>query len=176
LLLTIGWPRSLRFRRQRCAIAGDSAGGGLAYASLIKAREARQPMPACLVALSPWVNLGTENPSYDRLARVDLLLSRAIIDYYVPQYVGHHETRNPLISPLFADLVGLPPSLIQVGDHESFFGDAAAMHETLIAAGVESELTVWNRMFHVWHLHWPALEDGRLALEQAARFVTLRCA
>jgi acetyl esterase/lipase len=93
-----------RFDPHRSAIAGDSADGGLAYASLIKAREARQPMPACLVALSPWVNLGTENPSYDRLTRVDLLLSRAIIDYYVPLYVGHHEPRNPLISPLFADI------------------------------------------------------------------------
>lgn len=165
-----------RYSPGRCAIVGDSAGGGLSFAVALQAREAAQPMPACLVGLSPWVNLGTENPSYDRLAKVDLLLSRAAIDYYVPKYAPDHRLRDPLISPLFADLRGLPATLIQVGDHECFFGDAVAMHETLIGAGVASELTVWNRMFHVWHLHWPALDDGRAALEQAARFVTQNCA
>lgn len=160
----------------RCAIAGDSAGGGLSFATLGAGRDAGMPMPACLVAISPWVNLGTESHSYDRLARLDPIVSREVVEYFAPRYVGSGSRRDPRVSPLFAHLAGLPPTLIQIGDRECFLGDAAAMHESLLAAGVDSELAVWKEMFHVWHLYWPMLDDGRAAIEQAAEFIVRHCA
>ncbi len=159
----------------RCAVAGDSAGGGLGFAMLAQAQAAGLPMPGCLVGFSPWVNLGTGNTSYDRLAAVDPMLSREVVEYFVSRYAPTINRRDAGVSPLFASLEGLPPTLIQIGDHECFYGDATLMHEALIAAGVDSELTVWKQMFHVWQLYWPMLEEGRTALEQAARFISRHC-
>ena len=160
----------------RCAIAGDSAGGGLAFATTIAARDAGLPLPGALVGISPWVNLGAENPSYDRLAAVDPLLSRDVCAYFAPRYAGTTQVRDPRISPLFARLEGLPPTLIQIGDREVFFGDACDMHEKLVSAGIDTTLAVWKEMFHVWHLYWPMLEDGRAAIAEIGRFVSRACA
>jgi epsilon-lactone hydrolase len=164
-----------RYAPGRCAVAGDSAGGGLGFAMLAQARAVGLPMPGCLVGLSPWVNFGTENTSYDRLAAVDPMLSREVVEYFVSRYAPTINRRDARISPLYAALDGLPPTLIQIGDHECFFGDATLMHEALIAAGVDSELTVEKQMFHVWQLHWPMLDDGRTALAQAGRFISQHC-
>lgn len=76
---------------------------------------------------------------------------------------------------MFAEVAGLPPTLIQIGDRECFLGDAVAMHEALIAAGVDTQLAVWKDMFHVWHLYWPMLSEGRAAVDEAAQFVAKHC-
>jgi acetyl esterase/lipase len=124
-----------------------------------------------VAALSPWVNLGSEDESYDKLGPLDPLLSREVTEYFASRYLGNAPHTHPMASPLFADLRGLPPVLIQIGDRECFFGDAARLHEALIAAGVDSELSVWKEMFHVWHLYWPVLSEGRKALERVSDFV-----
>jgi epsilon-lactone hydrolase len=171
-----------RYPATRCSMAGDSAGGGLAFACTVKLRDqvlsgaSAIPMPCCLAGLSPWVNLGTDNQSYDLLGRFDLLLSRQVIEFFARHYAAAQSRQDSRLSPLFASLTGLPPCLIQIGDHECFFGDAAAMHQALLAAGVDSELTVWKEMFHVWHLHWPMLTEARLAVEQVGKFIRLHSA
>ncbi len=152
-------------------IAGDSAGGGLAFATALRCRAAGLPMPGCIVGLSPWVNLGTESESYDKLGPLDPTLSREAAAWYADRYLAGADRRDPMASPLFAELAGLPPVLIQVGDREVFFGDAASMHQSLLAAGVEVRLSVWDRMFHAWHLSWPQLDEGRAALAEAAAFI-----
>ncbi len=152
-------------------LAGDSAGGGLVFATAIAARDAGLPPPAGLVAISPWVNLGTENASYDLLAKADPMLSRVVCDYFSSRYLGGNSAKDPAASPLFAKLEGLPRTLIQVGDRECFFGDAVLMHQALIAAGVDTELRVWKEMFHVWHLYWPLLAQGRDAMSEIAAFI-----
>jgi phosphinothricin tripeptide acetyl hydrolase len=154
------------------ALAGDSAGGGLVFAAAVAIRDAGLPAPAALVGISPWVNLGTENASYDQLAAADPMLSRAACDYFSSRYLAGRPARDPGASPLFAPLAGLPRTLIQVGDRECFFGDAALMHQTLIAAGVDTELRVWKAMFHVWHIYWPILPQGRDAIAEIAAFLT----
>ncbi|WP_439815458.1 alpha/beta hydrolase [Zavarzinia sp. CC-PAN008] len=159
----------------RVAFAGDSAGGGLTFAALVSARDKGLPLPACAIGISPWVNLGTENASYTALAAHDPMLSGTVADYFSVPYRDGVEVRHPLVSPLFANLSGLPPVLIQIGDREVFFGDACAMHQALIAADVDTELAVWKEMFHVWHLYWPMLAQGRAAVEQIAAFVRSRC-
>jgi len=158
----------------RIAVAGDSAGGGLTFALALALRDAGLPLPACLVGISPWVELGTANESYDKLAGVDPLLSREVCDYFSSRYLAGERAAHPLASPLRADLAGLPPILIQIGDREVFFGDAVSMHQSLIAAGVEARFVVWNGMFHVWHLYWPMLEEGRRAVGEIAGFVAER--
>ena len=152
--------------------AGDSAGGGLVFAAAVAIRDEGLPAPAALVGISPWVNLGTESESYDRLSTADPMLSRTVCDYFSSRYLDGRSPRDPEASPLFADLRGLPRTLIQVGDRECFFGDAALMHQALIAAGVDTELRVWKAMFHVWHLYWPVLPEGRDALTEVAAFIT----
>ena len=159
----------------RCALAGDSAGGGLCFTALVAARDRGLPMPGCIVAISPWVNLTTESASYDRLAGVDPMISRNVVEYFAPRYAGSADRRDPRLSALFADVRGLPPTLVQIGDRECFFGDAAAMHEVLLAAGVESRFAPWAGMFHVWHLYWPMLDEGRAAIVEGADFVKAHC-
>ena len=159
----------------RIAIAGDSAGGGLAFATALLVRQHNLPLPACLIGISPWVTLETGNESYDKLACVDPSLSREIAAYFASRYLSGADPRDPLASPLYADLSGLPPTLLQVGDRECFFGDATRMHQSLISAGVDSELRVWKEMFHVWHLYWPMLAEGRAAIGEAAQFIKHHC-
>jgi phosphinothricin tripeptide acetyl hydrolase len=160
---------------EHLAIAGDSAGGGLAFALAVAAREAGLPMPAAIVGLSPWVNMGTENESYRKLSSVDALTTPEVVGWYSTQYLAGADERTPLASPLFADLQGLPSILIQTGDHECFFGDTVLMHQNLISAGVDSELSVWKGMFHVWHAYWPQLSEGREALSQVSSFILAHC-
>jgi epsilon-lactone hydrolase len=151
--------------------AGDSAGGGLIFAAAIAARAQGLPSPAALVGMSPWVNLGTESESFDNLVSVDPTLSREVVAYFSSRYLAGQSPTDPRASPLFADVTGLPPVLIQVGDRECFFGDAVRMHQTLVSAGVDSELSVWKGMFHVWHLYWPILSEGREAIARIAGFI-----
>lgn len=152
-------------------IAGDSAGGGLAFAVAVGAIARGLDKPAAVIGISPWVNLGAENASYDALERVDPMLSRAAIGYFADRYLAGTSARDPRASPLFADLSGLPPVLIQAGDRECFLGDAVLMHQALIAAGVHSELAIWKEMFHVWHAYWPILRAGRDAIDEIADFI-----
>jgi epsilon-lactone hydrolase len=153
------------------ALVGDSAGGGLAFTTALSAMSQGLTSIKAVVALSPWVNLGSESESYDKLAALDPLLSRDVTDYFSSRYLAGTPPSHPMASPLFADLRGLPPVLIQIGDRECFFGDAVRFHQALIAAGVDSELSVWKEMFHVWHLYWPVLTEGRTALELASAFI-----
>ena len=164
------------FPPKRCAVVGDSAGGGLTFSTLVAAHESGLAMPACAVGISPWVNLTTDSASYDRLAAHDPVLSREVVEYFAPRYAGNRNRNDPRLSPLFAKLDGLPPTLIQIGDRECFLGDAVGMHEALIAAGVDTEIAIWKEMFHVWHLHWPVLREGRDAVSEAAAFIMRRTA
>lgn len=152
-------------------LAGDSAGGGLALAVAHWARTHGVPPPRALWLASPWVNLEANNASYDHLARADPSLSREIADWHAAHYLGDASRRDPRASPLFGDLGGAPPSLIQIGDREVFFGDAVELHQRLIAAGSASRLSVGHEMFHVWHLHWPELAEARAAIREAADFL-----
>ncbi len=156
---------------QRLAVAGDSAGGGLAFAMLMSARDQGLPMPACMATISPWVNLLNDGASYKTLAEKDLIVSQAAVDLYSAQYAREEQQRLPTVSPLFGDLRKLPPTLIQVGGDEVFLSDNQAMHEKLLAAGTPSQLNVWKDMFHVWHLYWPIFQAGEDAVTEAAEFM-----
>jgi phosphinothricin tripeptide acetyl hydrolase len=156
------------------AIAGDSAGGGLTVATLLALRDAGLPLPAAGVCISPWVDLTCSGASYATKADADPIVKRAGVDEMARAYLGAADRRTPLASPLFADLRGLPPLLIQVGSEEVLLDDSVQLAERARAAGVDATLEVWDQMIHVWHWFLPLLEEAEEAVAAIGRFAGAR--
>jgi len=157
-------------------IGGDSAGGGLTVATLVALRDAGVPRPAAGVCISPWTDLTFGGASYRTRAQSDPIVSRPGIDGMAQAYLGATPPRTPLASPLFADLRGLPPLLIQVGSDEVLLDDATELADRAKAAGVDTTLEVWDRMIHVWHWFLPMLDEAQAAIDGIGRFVRVRAA
>lgn len=153
------------------ALGGDSAGGGLAMATLLAARDAGLPMPAGAVLISPWTDLTCETPTYDTCADLDPIITKAGIDEHAHAYLGGTDPRHPLASPNFADLSGLPPLFIQVGTDEVLLDDARVLAARAREAGVAAEIEVWPGMIHVWHAFYQMLEEGEAAIEGLGGFL-----
>jgi monoterpene epsilon-lactone hydrolase len=156
------------------AIGGDSAGGGLTVATLVALRDARLPLPAAAVSISPWTDLTCSAPSYETKAASDPLVVRPDITAMARRYLGAADPRTPLASPLFADLRGLPPLLIQVGSEEVLLDDSSGLAARARAAGVEVTLEVWEPMIHVWHWFLPWLDEAQAAVEKIGGFLRAR--
>jgi phosphinothricin tripeptide acetyl hydrolase len=161
---------------ERIVIAGDSAGGGLTVAALLALREARVPLPAGGVCISPWVDLTCGGASYGTKADADPIVRRAGVEQMAQAYLGATPPRTPLASPLFADLRGLPPLLIHVGTDEVLLDDAVQLAERARAAGVNVTLETYERMIHVWHWFLPMLDEAQAAVDAIGRFVRARAA
>ncbi len=145
----------------RLAIAGDSAGGGLTVATLVNLRDQKLALPACAVALSPWVDLeGTGNSLITR-AQQDPMVQKAGLSWMAGMYLGGKDPKTPLAAPLHADLKGLPPVLVQVGTAETLLDDATRLAERLHHAGVDVRLAIWPNMLHVFPFFAPLLSEGR---------------
>ena len=153
------------------AIGGDSAGGGITLATLVRLREAGRPLPACAWLISPWVDLEMTGTTLDSKAEVDPLIHRAYLTELASAYLAGESPRNPLASPLHADLNGLPPVLIQVGSDETLLDDAVRIAGRLGAADVAAMLEIWPHMIHAWHLWAVRLKDGREAIARAGAFL-----
>ncbi|MEQ8232741.1 MAG: alpha/beta hydrolase [Gammaproteobacteria bacterium] len=156
---------------QRLAIAGDSAGGGLAVATLLAAREAGLPMPAAAVALSPWADLCCDNDSYATCAASDPMIHPDDVRYMAERYLQGTDPHSPLASPNHADLRGLPALLVHVGRDEVLLDDAVALDAAARRDGVVSTLEIWDDMIHVWHAFHPMLDEGREAIAGIGRFL-----
>ena len=155
----------------RIAVAGDSAGGGLAISCLLAARDAGLPMPGAAVCLSPWTDMTAAGASYRDKADVDVLVSQGDLTRYGAAYVGSASRIDPLVSPALADLAGLPPLLIQVGGDEVLLDDARLLAVKAKAAGITVQIAEWPGMIHVWQWYWPVLEEGRQANAAIAGFI-----
>lgn len=136
--------------RSSIGLAGDSAGGGLTVAALLAIRDRGLPQPGAAVALSPWADLRQVSETYESRDEVDLFLNRARLDRTAVWYLGDTAAADPLASPVLADLGGLAPLLIQVGDREVLLDDSRALAERADRSGTEVELEVWDDMIHVW--------------------------
>jgi phosphinothricin tripeptide acetyl hydrolase len=158
----------------RIVIAGDSAGGGLTVATLLALREGGVPLPAAGVCISPWVDLTCGGASYTTRAEADPIVKRDGVAMMAAAYLGTRDLKTPLASPLFAELRGLPPLLIQVGDDEVLLDDSVQLAERARKAGVEATLDVWPKMVHVWHWFFPMLDEGQAALDRIGEFVRAR--
>lgn len=155
----------------RIAVAGDSAGGGLTVAMLAQARSYGLPLPAAAVCFSPWVDLEGIGDSMTANAGSSDMVERDGLLFMANAYLNGANPRAPLAAPLYADLRGLPPTLIQAGGAETLLDDSTRLAEAARAAGVAVELDVWDDMIHVWQLFAPMLPEGRQALAQAGAFI-----
>ncbi len=156
---------------ERIALVGDSAGAGLAVATTIAIRDQQVSLPGAIVCISPWADLALSGESMQTLAYEDPVVSRAMLLGWAKLYLGEHDPRTPLASPIYADLHGLPPMLIQVGSREVLCDDATRLSECAAAAGVAVTLEVWPGMIHVWHTFAPILREARDAIARIGEFV-----
>ncbi len=157
-------------------IAGDSAGGGLALAVLVALRDAGIPLPAAGVVLSPWVDLAVTGESMTTRAAVDPMVQREAVAGMAQGYLQGADARHPYASPLYADLTGLPPLLIQVGTSETLLDDATRMANKARVAGVDVALEPWEEMIHVFQLFAPLLPEGQQAIDRIGAFVRQKTA
>ena len=151
-ITTYRWLLTQGFDPSQIILAGDSAGGGLALAMLLALRDPGEPLPAGAVCISPWTDLALTGASMRSKAKIDHILDPNSLEMYARYYTGKDEVTSPLISPLYADLMGLPPLLIQVGSDEILLDDATRLAEQAREAGVDVTLEIWDEMFHVFQL------------------------
>jgi acetyl esterase/lipase len=155
----------------RIALGGDSAGGGLTLAMMVSLRERGLPLPACGWCISPWVDMEARGESFATKAAIDPMISREYVQELAGWYLGGTAPRTPLAAPLYADLKGLPPLLIQVGSAETLLDDATQIAARAGAADVRVTLEVWPEMIHAWPLFHQQLTDGRRAIAAAGSFI-----
>lgn len=164
------WLLGQGIQASNIAIAGDSAGGGLALAALIAIRDAGEPVPAAGIGISPWVDMEGTGESMTTRAAVDPVVQKEGLLGMANLYLGGADPKNPLAAPLHANLAGLPPLLIQVGDAETLLDDATRITERARKADVDVTLKIWDEMPHVWHLFAPILPEGQRAIEEIGTF------
>ena len=167
------WLLNNSYEASNIIFAGDSAGGGLALATLISLRDAGDPLPAAAVCITPWTDLAGTGDSLSSRAKCDPRITLQSLSLG-SHYIGDNDPCLPLISPLYADLRGLPPLLIQAGNDDMLLDDATRLAERAKAAGVDVTLEVWDRMWHVFHLHAPKLPEARRAIDAIGVFVRQR--
>jgi monoterpene epsilon-lactone hydrolase len=153
------------------ALAGESAGGGLAVATLLALRAAGTPLPSCALLMSPYADLTLSGDSLIEKRDLDPILTPEALSLRVPDYVAGADAADPLISPIFSDLKGLPPLLIQVGSHEVLLSDALRLAARAAAADVPVTLEVTPGVPHVFQAYAALLDEAGAALDRAASFV-----
>jgi len=161
-------------RPGRIAIAGDSAGGGLVVAALLAIRDAGLAQPACGWCISPWVDMEAVGETMSTKETADPMVQRAGLLEMAGLYLNGADARSPLAAPIYADLSGLAPLLIQVGAAETLLDDAIRLAQVAGAADVRVDLQVWPEMVHVWHLFHPELQAGLRAIEVGGDYVRAR--
>src|SRR3954468_995097 len=158
------------------AFAGESAGGGLAIATLVNARDHGLPLPAAAFVMSPYVDLTLAGASMETKRDVDPLLNRELLQPRVDNYTQGQDTGLDLISPVFADLSGLPPLLIQAGSHEVLLDDAVRLAGAAAGADVEVTLEITPRVPHVFQAYYPILDEATAPLDRAGQLLSAHLA
>jgi acetyl esterase/lipase len=153
------------------AIGGDSAGGNLATATLLALRDAPEELPAACFLISPWLDMTNDGESRKTRAKIDPWFNPDHVPASVARMFSEFELRNPLVSPVFADASGLPPTLIQVGDHEILLSDSTRFAENIRKAGGEVELQVWPDMWHVFQFFIGQMPESKKAVDDIGRFL-----
>ena len=153
------------------AIGGDSAGGGLTLATLVSLKELGKPLPGAAFALSPWVDLEALGDSMETRADADPMVQKEGLVRMGKLYLADADPKTPLAAPLYADLSGLPPILIQVGTAETLLDDSVRIVERLRAAGVTVELQQYEDLIHVFQAFAPIVPESREAIAKIGSFV-----
>jgi acetyl esterase/lipase len=157
----------------RLVVGGDSAGGGLALATLISLRDAGEELPAAAALLSPWVDLEGTGDSMQSRAALDPVVTREGMVNLAQMYLGDRSRREPLASPTYAKLERLPPMLVQLGTRELQYDDVMAFTLKLRSAGVAVDVEVWEGMLHVFQM-FPVLADSARAIDRIGAYLRSR--
>lgn len=166
------WLTEHGFTPQNIAIAGDSAGGGLSIATLLRLRATQQPLPACAACLSPWLDL-TGECDYGN-ATCCAMFCPEDVPAFAGLYLNGVSPRIPEASPVFADLTGLPPLLIQAGSTELLFDEAMCLHQKALRSSVDSTLRIYAGVPHVWQMFTFLMPEAGAALREIAAFIHSR--
>jgi epsilon-lactone hydrolase len=158
------------------AFAGESAGGGLAVATMVNARDHGLPLPAATFVMSPYADLTLAGTTMDTKREADPLLSRENLQPRVTDYTSGQDAALGLISPIFADLSGLPPLIIQAGTHEVLLDDAVRLARQAATADVQVTLDITPRVPHVFQAYYPILDEAAAALDRAGQFLSAHLA
>jgi epsilon-lactone hydrolase len=158
------------------AFAGESAGGGLAIATLVNARDHGLPLPAAAFVMSPYADLTLAGTTMDTKSKADPLLSRELLQPRVTDYTAGQDAALGLISPVFADLSGLPPLIIQAGTHEVLLDDAVRLARQAATADVEVTLDITPGVPHVFQAYYPILDEAAAALDRAGQLLSAHLA
>lgn len=153
---------------------GDSAGGGAALATALKAKDNGLAVPAALILLSPWTDLTLSGKTHGTSVDRDPIVSPEAIKMMTDAYLDGAEPSHRYISPGLADLSGLPPMLIQAGSHEMLLSDSIMLAENAGIANVDATLEIWSDMVHVFQVHYPHINEARKAVEQIAHWSASR--
>lgn len=160
---------------QRIALAGDSAGGNLVVALLLRLRDAGDPLPAACAAVSPIYDMALTGESVTARADRDPAILPSSLRACSAAYIGDADRKTPCASPLYADLHGLPPLLLQCGSEEMLRDDSARLAAKAKAAGVDTTFEEWPDMIHVWHLYATTVPEAREGIERLGAFVRRHC-
>ena len=160
-----------RYSSRGIAIAGDSAGGGLTFATLLRAKDEGLPLPAAVVGMSPWTDLACTGESVVTNAAKDVLIPGDGLKDGIDYILNGADPLHPYASPLYGDYTGCCPALIQVGSEEVLLDDSRRLAHRMEASGVPVVLDVWNRMPHVWQVMSMILPEGRVAIDRIGVFL-----
>ena len=163
--------RALLEQYKTIVVMGDSAGGSLAAGVPLHARANTLPMPAAVVLLSPWLDLSCSARSFETNAGSDPFMELKGALFVVRGYLKKADPLQPLASPVFADLSGYPPTLLQVSQQEVLLDDSTRFAESAEAAGVAVQLSIWSGVHHVWHNLHDELPAAGEAIDEIGRFV-----
>jgi len=153
------------------ALMGDSAGGGLVLAAMLRLRDDGVALPTAAAVVSPWTDLALTGDSFRLNAKRDPLIPVELAPRLVELVLAGADPRHPYASPLYGDPTGLPPTLIQVGGDDVLRDDAVRMAEKMRAAGCHVELDVWPGLWHVWHALARVMPEARAAIARIASFM-----
>lgn len=155
----------------KMAIGGDSAGGNLSVATMLALRDSGEALPAACILLSPWLDLAGEGESHSTRSHYDPWFEPEKMPALVAHFCDRSQLREPLVSPVFADASGIPPTLIQVGDHEILLSDATRLADNIRASGGRVELQVWPDMWHVFQYFVGQMPESAKAIGDIGRFL-----
>lgn len=162
-------------RPDQVIMAGDSSGGNLVITTMLALRAAGKALPRAGVCISPATDLAHDSDSYETNAKKDAILSAGLSSRFAEilpgAYSGGHDVHDPLISPIFADLHGLPPLLVQAGEDEIMLGSITAFVNKARQQGVQVTYEVWPAMWHVWHIFTPYLPEAKYAVLSLSRYI-----
>ncbi|KUG03906.1 lipase/esterase [hydrocarbon metagenome] len=165
------WMLEIGYQPQNIIFAGDSAGGCIAFSTLLILKDENIPLPQAVVAFSPCTDLTCSGESHKTKAKIDPATPEGATATYTSYYIGNSDPTSPYMSPLYGDLAGLPPVMIQVGEDETLLDDSVRFAQKAKEAGVEVHLHVWEGMFHCFPLLAPMFPEATRAMDEVCEFI-----